>query len=227
VISRQWRGLAKADRADAYVEHLQSDTFPAIRKLAGFRAASILRRAVPGGIEFLILLGLVAAVPLAQAKSPVTPDKLVAPNIVVISPRLTTSGQPSAPALAMLAAQGFEAVIYLAPPTVVDAVRDEQAIVERQGLAYVNIPIKFTDPTEADFDAFVAALSRLHDRKVLVHCQVNLRASSFVFLYRVVIGKEPPEAAYDAVMQVWTPQGPWRALIAAVLRKHGIAFEPY
>ena len=55
MISRQWRGLAKADRADAYVEHLHTETFPAIRRLPGFMSASILRRTVAGGVEFLIV----------------------------------------------------------------------------------------------------------------------------------------------------------------------------
>ena len=44
MISRQWRGLAKASQAGAYIEHLRRDTFPqlrgwtslaAIRKFAG------------------------------------------------------------------------------------------------------------------------------------------------------------------------------------------------
>jgi len=55
VISRHWRGLAKPAFADAYVEHLKSETFPAIRQLPGFLNASILRRTVPEGIEFLIV----------------------------------------------------------------------------------------------------------------------------------------------------------------------------
>jgi heme-degrading monooxygenase HmoA len=55
MISRQRRGLAKPAFADAYVEHLQSKTFPAIRKLPGFIDASILRRSVPEGVEFLIV----------------------------------------------------------------------------------------------------------------------------------------------------------------------------
>ena len=55
MISRQWRGLAKADVAEAYVEHLRMETFPAIRKLPGFVSASILRRTVPDGVEFLIV----------------------------------------------------------------------------------------------------------------------------------------------------------------------------
>ena len=55
MISRQWRGLAEADLAEAYVEHLRMETFPAIRKLPGFVSASILRRVVPEGVEFLIV----------------------------------------------------------------------------------------------------------------------------------------------------------------------------
>jgi len=54
MIARHWRGLARADRADAYVRHLREETFPAIRRLPGFRSASILRRTVPEGVEFLI-----------------------------------------------------------------------------------------------------------------------------------------------------------------------------
>ena len=94
-------------------------------------------------------------------------------------------------------------------------------------LAYVNIPIRFDNPTEKDFQSLVEVLSRFSDRKVLVHCQVNMRASSLVFLHRVIVGKEPPEQAYEAVTRVWSPQGPWRALLVTLLRKHQIAFEPY
>jgi heme-degrading monooxygenase HmoA len=55
VISRQWRGLARAAFSEAYVEHLRAETFPTLRKLAGFVSASILRRSVPEGVEFLIV----------------------------------------------------------------------------------------------------------------------------------------------------------------------------
>ena len=55
MISRHWRGLAKAEFAQAYVEHLQTETFPAIRKLRGFVGAEILRREVPEGVEFLVV----------------------------------------------------------------------------------------------------------------------------------------------------------------------------
>jgi heme-degrading monooxygenase HmoA len=55
MISRHWRGLAKAEFAQAYVEHLQTEMFPAIRKLRGFVGAEILRRDLPEGVEFLVV----------------------------------------------------------------------------------------------------------------------------------------------------------------------------
>jgi protein tyrosine phosphatase (PTP) superfamily phosphohydrolase (DUF442 family) len=161
----------------------------------------------------------------AAEPSPVQAPQLVAPNVVALSPRLVTSGQPSAESLSNLKAQGFEAVIYLAPPTVADAVRDEQLIVTRQGLIFINIPVRFDNPTEADFDAFASVLKGLGNRKVLVHCQINLRASSMAFLYRAIVLKEDPRTAYEAVSGVWSPDGPWRRLIENQLRKHDIAFD--
>lgn len=55
MISRQWRGLAKTNCAEAYVEHLHTGTFPALSKISGFIGASILRRTLPDGVEFLVV----------------------------------------------------------------------------------------------------------------------------------------------------------------------------
>jgi protein tyrosine phosphatase (PTP) superfamily phosphohydrolase (DUF442 family) len=171
-------------------------------------------------VAFLVLF-IGPAISFAQA------PRLAAPNLVEISPRLVTSGQPSADALARLKAFGFEAVIYLAPPTVHDAVRDEELIVTRQGLTFVNIPVQFDRPTEADFETFAGVLRGFGDRKVLVHCQINLRASTMVFLYRAIVLKEDPQRAYESVTGVWVPDGAWRQLIRDQLRKHKVAFDPF
>ena len=55
MIARHWRGLAKREFADAYVEHLHSETFPQLVQLPGFHDASILRRDVEQGVEFLVV----------------------------------------------------------------------------------------------------------------------------------------------------------------------------
>jgi heme-degrading monooxygenase HmoA len=55
MIARHWRGLVKRDRAEAYVEHLQSQTLPQLVHLAGFLDAKVLRRDLPQGVEFLVV----------------------------------------------------------------------------------------------------------------------------------------------------------------------------
>lgn len=150
--------------------------------------------------------------------------KIDAPNVVPIDDRLVTCGQPTAAALAGLGARGFKAVIYLAPPTVGDAVREEPAILERQGIEYINIPIPFGMPEERHFEQFVAQMQRLATVRLMVHCQVNLRASSMTFLYRAIVLKEPPDKAYEAVSRVWSPSGAWRPYIESMLKRHGVDY---
>jgi protein tyrosine phosphatase (PTP) superfamily phosphohydrolase (DUF442 family) len=150
-----------------------------------------------------------------------------APNVVPISTQLVTSGQPTAKALGKLKEQGFDAVIYLAPTTVSDAVAEEKNIVESQGMKWVNIPIVFNKPGAADFDTFVETLKSMAGQKVLVHCQINMRASSMVFLYRSIVNKEAPEKAYEAVIKVWSSSGVWKELIVSQLALHQINFQPY
>ncbi len=52
-------------------------------------------------------------------------------------------------------------------------------------------------------------MKKFRDRKVLVHCQANLRASSMTFPYRVIVDHEIPETAHEPVTQVWSPEGSW------------------
>lgn len=173
-----------------------------------------------------LLTWLVASTSICAAPAPPS-ESLAPPNLVAISERITTAGQPSADWLSSLKLQGYDAVIYLAPATVSDAVKDEPLIVSRQGLIFVNIPIKFASPTEQDFENFAAIMVALNKKKVLVHCQINLRASSMVFLYRTIVLKENPNTAYDSVSKVWVPDGAWKQLIQDQLKKHHINFVPF
>jgi heme-degrading monooxygenase HmoA len=55
MISRQWSGLARPSRAEDYIEHLRTETFPALRKIPGFVDASILSRTLRAGVEFQVV----------------------------------------------------------------------------------------------------------------------------------------------------------------------------
>lgn len=171
-------------------------------------------------VTMALVIGVFAGTPSFAA----TPA-FVLPNAVEISPALITAGQPTAKALAQLGAQGFQAVINLSPPTVSDAVADEAIIIGKQGLVFINIPTRFDHPTEQNFLALSGALRALAGRKVLVHCQINQRASGMVFLHRVIAEKVDPQVAYKAVEEIWTPYGVWRAFIQTQLQKNAISFQ--
>jgi heme-degrading monooxygenase HmoA len=55
MISRNWRGVARVEEADAYIRHLQNETYPQLSSIAGFVSASILRRPTAKGVEFMVV----------------------------------------------------------------------------------------------------------------------------------------------------------------------------
>ncbi len=55
MIERHWKGIAKKDRANEYIAHLQNVTFRQLQSIAGFISAKILKREVQDGIEFMIV----------------------------------------------------------------------------------------------------------------------------------------------------------------------------
>lgn len=171
------------------------------------------------------VVGALLAATLFVTAHAAEPGELDAPNVVEISETLVISGQPTPAALKQLAAQGFGAVIYLVPTGKETEVVEESRIVVGQGLVFVHIPIDFRQPTAADFKAFSGTLAALSERKVLVHCQVNFRASSMTFLYRVLTLGESPDHALPALRQVWAPDAVWTAYINAKLARAGVDFE--
>jgi ribosomal protein L11 methyltransferase len=130
-----------------------------------------------------------------------------------VDARIATAGQPRPEHFEQLAQQGFEAVINLAMPSSPNFLADEDALCTRTGMRYRHLPVPFDAPQIAHVDAFRAAMRELAGRKVLVHCALNMRASAFVFLHRVLDLGAIPQAASQDMLEVWQPHGPWRALI--------------
>ena len=54
-VARYWKGVTTAANADAYIAHLERETFPALARLGGFAYASIQTRPILDGVEFLIM----------------------------------------------------------------------------------------------------------------------------------------------------------------------------
>ena len=85
----------------------------------------------------------------------------------------------------------------------------------------MNIPVEFNRPTAADFQRFVEEMQRKPGENVLVHCQVNMRGTAFVFLYRVIYEGAPVDEAAAKLTGVWIPDRVWKKFIDETLAAHG------
>jgi len=69
--------------------------------------------------------------------------------------------------------------------------------------------------------AFADVMQRDTDKKSLLHCQVNYRASAFAFLYRVIYQDVPIAIAKADMNSVWQPDETWQSLIFSILKENG------
>lgn len=147
------------------------------------------------------------------------------PSVSVIDELLCTSAQPSAEQLATLGETGVRHVINLALPTSDHAVADEAARLAAQGINYLQIPVRWENPEPAQFLLFAQVLWAMRDEAVLVHCACNMRASAFVFLYRVLHEGTTLEAAAATLHALWRPEGVWRDFLGLQLAGQGLDYE--
>ena len=148
-------------------------------------------------------------------------------NLVTWREGLQSSAQPSAEWLGQLREKGYELVINLAPPQSHGSIRDEGAIVGAKGVPYVNIPVDFGKPTAEDFRLFSEVMKAAKGKKVFVHCQVNMRGSAFVFLYRVIHEDAPVGDTAIKMNGVWAPDRVWKQFIDDTLAASGRKAEVY
>ena len=148
------------------------------------------------------------------------------PNRVSVSKRIDTSGQPSEQQLSGMKQAGYDLVINLAPPQALGSIAHEGSLVTLSGISYVNIPVDWNNPQISDFDLFSHLLDITGQRQILVHCQVNRRASMFTFLYRVVHEHADVDREYENVTSIWSPEPHWLDFANKVMSNHKIEFEP-
>ncbi|WP_298295658.1 protein tyrosine phosphatase family protein [uncultured Litoreibacter sp.] len=127
--------------------------------------------------------------------------------------RLTSSGQPTEAQLAQIKALGVADVINLGPHSNKGALDDEAGTLAELGMRYTYIPVDFEAPTSQDFDAFCAAMDRLRDAPVHVHCIYNARVSAFFYRYaKEGLGGEVDQA-FARMDSIWRPGGVWARFI--------------
>lgn len=138
-------------------------------------------------------------------------------NFLKLSDSIATAGQPTAAQLLAVKESGYQAVINLALPESLNALPDEQAIVEAQGMEYVHIPVIWENPTLEDIQRFFTVMETNADQNVFVHCAANMRVSAFMYLYRLIHKHISEEEAKQDLHQIWVPNENWQKFIAQVI----------
>ena len=180
---------------------------------------------IVGIVSFVVMLGATMSARSAEYRRTANDEALV--NFVAISERIHTSGQPSKVQLGELKAKGYAFIINLATPASSGSISEEGMLIAKTGISYLNIPVDFKNPGYEDFELFSNILRQSGSRRVLVHCQVNKRASVFTFLYRVVHEGVSPDHAWENVTSIWVPDPPWNDFIRMVLKRHRIVYDPF
>ena len=127
-------------------------------------------------------------------------------NYWFLNEKLSSSGMPTAEQMKEVADAGVQVVINLALKTSPGALPNEDSVVESLGMKYIHIPVEWNNPTRQNLEDFFAAMDEHKEDKVLVHCQANYRASSFIMLYRVVRLGWKKEDAIPVMEKMWNPE---------------------
>ncbi|HAS48099.1 MAG TPA: phosphatase [Gammaproteobacteria bacterium] len=144
-------------------------------------------------------------------------------NFRQYSSTFASSGQPTREQFSTIAENGFERIVYIAFTNNQNALPDADLVVKGLGMEYMQVPVDFNNPLPSDFYAFADSMRRNTDKKTLLHCQVNARATAFSFLYRVIYADVPLAQAKADMNTVWQPNEVWRDFIFTVLAENDIS----
>ena len=173
-------------------------------------------------------LAAVAAMSIALSSSAQSPAPDAAAlseinNFRQYSSQFASDGQPTSEQYSTLRDAGFERVVYIGFTDNPNAVANADQVVKQLGMDYIHIPVDWANPTKRDYYVFADAMQRDPERKTLLHCQVNARATAFSFLYRVIHEDVPIDQAKADMNTVWQPNETWRDLIFEVLEENNIS----
>ncbi|AXI02433.1 protein tyrosine phosphatase family protein [Aquirhabdus parva] len=133
-----------------------------------------------------------------------------------IHENLATSGQPQLDEFDLIAKAGFEIVINLALTDASNAIVGEDRYVLERGMDYLNLPLLFDRPSLSQALNLLNFLHASRDKKVWLHCALNMRVSTLVYLYRIYYLKMSEPDALALLHDVWIPNDIWQQLIQQV-----------
>jgi uncharacterized protein (TIGR01244 family) len=151
---------------------------------------------------------LLAILLLLSFQTP-TPQTELPPirNFLQVNPDFCTGGQPRLEHFAKLKADGVKAVLNLRTPGEHRADEEQQAV-EKMGLKYFNIPVVYTDPTDAQVDEFLKITDDAANRPMFIHCTAAIRVGAFWMIRRAMRDGLSPDAALEDAKKVGLTNAP-------------------
>ncbi len=128
-------------------------------------------------------------------------------NFLQVTPDFCTGAQPRAEHYAVLKGRGVKTVLNLRRPGEHRA-DEEKAAVEAAGMKYVNIPVDYRNPADADVDAFLKITDDPALRPMFVHCTAAIRVGAFWLIRRVARDGMAWDAALDEARKVGLVDAP-------------------
>ncbi len=143
-------------------------------------------------------------------------------NFYRIDENIATSGQPKTEQFKEICAEGFEVIFNLALSDSPNAIEDENEIIRKLNMEYMHIPVDFRSPAIEDLEFFFEHMEKHRNKKVFIHCVMNLRVSVFMFLYHTIKCHMPIIDARRHMDAVWQPEPVWQDFIKNTLNTYSI-----
>ena len=159
-------------------------------------------------LKALIILVLCLSTSALQANENLTEIK----NYQELSSNFSSAGLPKEGQFVALKNAGFKHVINLIPGDY----ESEKQKIESLNMTFDQIGVVWKAPRLDDFKQFAELMKKYQGEKVIVHCQLNYRASAFAYLYQVTQQGVTKEVAYKQMAKIWEPEGTWAEFIETV-----------
>jgi len=135
-------------------------------------------------------------------------------NYMKISKLIQTSGQPKPEEFELIRLSGVETIINLAMPDSDSAISNEGELVSKNNMNYIHIPVVWQKPKKDQFNLFKSVMEFHKEKSIWVHCALNWRVSSFIYLYRTKSLGVPESEANKLLTSVWEPNETWSKFIS-------------
>jgi uncharacterized protein (TIGR01244 family) len=139
-----------------------------------------------------IALWTILAFQCGAAAKPLPPIR----EFLQVTPEFCTGGQPRLEHLAQLKKDGVKAVLNLRQPGEHRAA-EEQAMAEKVGLKYFNIPVNYQQPDPAQVEEFLRLTDDPANRPMFIHCTAAIRVGAFWAIRRALRDNYSLDAALD------------------------------